>query len=116
MTVSDLDPRIAALRAREALPGAVIDAFAAYLTGAPDEGLFRMSPLRYAASRGISEQEAIDLFLHATHAGILEFAWGVLCPGCMGFLTTPGGLRALHRASHCNFCSLDLHSPIDDRV
>lgn len=115
---TDLHPRLDVLRSRRALPAPVIDDFEALLTSeaSPDEALFRMSPLRYAAARGISEQEAIDLFLHATHVGILEFAWGVLCPGCLAFLTTAAGLRALEAKKHCNFCNLDLTASLDDRV
>jgi class 3 adenylate cyclase len=116
MTASDLDLRLDVLRARDDLRGADLDAFKAFLTSAPDEALFRMSPLRYAAAQGVGEQEAIDLFLHAAHAGILEFAWGVLCPGCLAFLTSPSGLRSLHQKRHCNFCNLDLEGSIDDRV
>lgn len=115
---TDLTLRLDVLRARRALPPPVLDDFAALLTdeASPDEALFRMSPLRYAACRGISEQEAIDLFLHATHVGILEFAWGVLCPGCLAFLTTAAGLRALEARKHCNFCNLDVTGSLDDRV
>lgn len=112
---SELAPRVAALRAKDELPAAVIDSFQSFLERAPDEALFRMSPLRYAADHGLPEQRAIDLFLHATHVGILEFAWGVLCPGCMGFLTTPGGLRGLQKR-HCNFCDIDTDGSVDDRV
>jgi class 3 adenylate cyclase len=75
-----------------------------------------MSPLRYASAQGIAAQEGIDLFLHATHAGILEFAWGVLCPGCLAFLTTAGGLRSLDKGKRCNFCNIDIEGSIDDRV
>ena len=116
MTAIDLDLRLDVLRGKGELRAPLLEEFKVFLGGAPDEALFRMSPLRYAAGRGISEQEAIDLFLHATHVGILEFAWGVLCPGCLAFLTTPGGLRALHVKKHCNFCNLDLERSIDDRV
>lgn len=112
---SDLDLRLDTLRAKDELPGTALDALRAHLTGAPDEELFRMSPLRWAAKTGLPEQQAIDLFLHATHAGILEFAWGLLCPGCMAFLTTPGALRALQR-KHCNFCNIDVEGTVDDRV
>jgi class 3 adenylate cyclase len=116
MTASDLDPRLDALRAKDELRATTLDDFKAFLVSAPDEALFRMSPLRYAAARGISEQEGIDLFLHATHVGILEFAWGVLCPGCLAFLTTPGGLRSLHRKKRCAFCKIEIEGSIDDRV
>ena len=116
MTSPDLALRLDALRGKDALSAAILDAFAAFLDSAPDEALFRMSPLRYAAAQGIAEQEGIDLFLHATHAGILEFAWGVLCPGCLAFLTTAGGLRSLDKGKHCNFCNIDIEGSIDDRV
>ena len=116
MTTPDLDLRLDALRGKDAISAAVLDAFATFLGSAPDEALFRMSPLRYAAAQGIAEQEGIDLFLHATHVGILEFAWGVLCPGCLAFLTTSGGLRSLDRKKHCNFCDIDIEGSIDDRV
>lgn len=116
MISPDLDLRLAALRARDALAAATLDTFKDFLEGASDEALFRMSPLRYAAERGLAEQEGIDLFLHATHAGILEFAWGVLCPGCLAFLTTAGGLRSLDKKKHCNFCNIDIEGTLDDRV
>jgi class 3 adenylate cyclase len=116
MTESTLDQRLGALRAKDAFRPTVIDDFGAFLAAAPEEALFRMSPLRYGAAHGLSDQEAIDLFLHAAHVGMLEFAWGVLCPGCMAFLTTPGGLRALHQRKRCNFCTIDLEGALDDRV
>ncbi len=116
MISADLDLRLDALRAKDGLSSVLLDAFKAFLHSAPDEALFRMSPLRYAADQCHTEQQGIDLFLHATHAGILEFAWGVLCPGCLAFLTTPGGLRSLDRKKHCNFCNIDIEGSIDDRV
>ncbi|MEP7122945.1 MAG: DUF5939 domain-containing protein [Byssovorax sp.] len=116
MISSDLDLRLDALRAHDGLSSATLDAFKAFLGAAEDPALFRMSPLRYATDHGLPEQEGIDLFLHATRAGILEFAWGVLCPGCLAFLTTAGGLRSLDRKKHCNFCNIEIEGSIDDRV
>ncbi len=116
MATSDLDLRLDTLRANGEIRAELLDGLGAFLTTAPDEELFRMSPLRYAAAQGIPEQEGIDLFLHATRVGILEFAWGVLCPGCLAFLTTPGGLRSLRQRKRCTFCELDIESSIDDRV
>jgi class 3 adenylate cyclase len=115
MPAPELEPRLDTLRAMDVVPGALLDAFKKSLQNDPDEALFRMSPLRWAAQHGVDEQQAIDLFLHATHAGILEFAWGVLCPGCMAFMTTPGALRSVQRR-HCNFCNIDVERSLDDRV
>jgi class 3 adenylate cyclase len=116
MASSYLDLRLDAVRAQGEFSADVLEQLKAFLEGAADEEVFRMSPLRYARRHGLAEQQAIDLFLHATHAGILEFAWGVLCPGCLAFLTTPGGLRSLHQKKRCNFCKIDIERPVDDGV
>jgi class 3 adenylate cyclase len=115
MVAAELDLRLDSLRAQEGLAGALIDAFKTFLREAPDEALFRMSPLRWASSHGATEQQGIDLFLHAAHAGILDFAWGILCPGCLAFLSTPGALRAIAK-KRCNFCHIDIAQSLDDRV
>ena len=91
---SHLDSRLEAMKTAGGFPAETVDRFGAYIADAPDGSLHRASPLVYAAQAGIGEAEAIDLFLHATHAGVLEFSWGILCPACTSFLTTPGGLRA----------------------
>ncbi len=111
----NLSNRIAALQNLSEFSPQTIGDFKSFLEKAPDEDLFRMSPLRYASAHGLPEQIAIDLFLHATHKGILEFAWGILCVGCMGFLTTPGGLRWFQKR-HCNFCDIDTEQVLNDRV
>ncbi len=95
----------------------VIDRFGTFLENAPDQELFRMSPFRYAEQSNTATQEAIDLFLHATHVGILEFNWGVLCPSCGAFLTTKSGLRWLQSRKKCSICYLDnIESSIDDNI
>ena len=74
MLDADLELRLRLLRERETLPAALVDTFKTFLLSAPEESLFRMSPLRWGASHGATEQQSIDLFLYATHAGILDFA------------------------------------------
>jgi len=113
---SALTSRLEALQTSGGFSSPLIAAFGAFLENAPEEELFRTSPLRYAEKSGISEREAVDLFLHATRIGILEFNWGVLCPGCMGFMTTAGGLRELSRTRHCSLCRVDVPVSIDDSV
>ncbi len=108
--------RLEALREASGFAPAVIDAFADFIRTAPDETLFRSNPFLYARRSGLSEQQAVDLFLHATHVGILEFNWGVLCPNCYAFVTTPGGMRAIQTQSHCDICAVDFEVTIDDNI
>jgi class 3 adenylate cyclase len=116
MALSARMARLDAIRADGGFEGAVIDDFAQFLEEASDEQLFRMSPLRYAADHKISETIAIDLFLHASHAGLLDFNWGVLCPLCGGFITTSGGLQSLEKKMSCGLCRMDINTSIDDNV
>jgi len=108
--------RLEAVRDASGFDSSIISAFEQFIRTSPDEDLFRTNPYRYAAHSGITEQQAIDLFLYATHAGILEFNWGVLCPNCYAFVTSPGGLRAIKMQSHCDICNIDFEVVIDNNV
>jgi class 3 adenylate cyclase len=113
---ADLTARLEAVRSAGRFEARALDALRAFLTDAPDEDLFRTSPLRLAERYDLDEHTAIDLVLHATRAGVFDFDWGVLCPGCAAFLTTRGGLRSLAVAKHCGFCRIDAQGSVDDNV
>ncbi|MHC5037865.1 MAG: DUF5939 domain-containing protein [Planctomycetota bacterium] len=115
-TSSDFASRLEAIQTAGNFPKEIMARFGAFIAEAPDEKLHRTNPLLFAASAGIAETEAIALFLHATHAGVLEFSWGVLCPACASFLTTPGGLRALSQDRRCGFCQIPVDGVLDDNV
>ena len=70
--------------------------------------------MHFAMEEGVPENEAVDLFLRATHAGILEFTWGVLCPGCAAFLTTPAALRSIQRTRDCQMCRVTVQREDDN--
>lgn len=116
MTDTTLTSRLHAITTAGSFGQSTVDQFARFIATAPEDELFRASPLRYASQHRIPEREAIDLFLHATHAGILDFSWGVLCPMCVSFLTTAGGLRSLRDNKRCTFCQIDVRSEMDDNI
>ena len=96
-------------------PG-VVTGLAKFIIAAKDEELFRMSPYWYADKVGMEPQKAINLFLYATHAGLLEFNWGVLCPSCGAFLSTKSGLRWLKSGEHCSLCALPFEANLDEEI
>jgi class 3 adenylate cyclase len=100
--------RLDALRSHPRFRPETIDRFARFLETSPEEALFRTSPMHFAEDYGVQENEAVDLFLRATHTGILEFTWGVLCPMCGAFLTTPAALRSLQRERNCQMCRVNI--------
>ncbi len=109
-----LENRLEVLRSHPRFSPETVDRFARFVQTAPEEALFRTSPLHFAAAAGVPENEAIDLFLRATHAGILEFTWGVLCPACGSFLTTPAALRSLQRERDCQLCRINVQTEDDN--
>lgn len=116
MTTAILQSRLAAVRNAGRFDAQVVSGLARYIAEAPDEKLFRMNPYHYAAEIGIDEREAVDLFLHAAHAGVVEFSWGVLCPACGSFITTDHALRALNEERVCAICDIPIPPSIDDNV
>lgn len=116
MTTATLQNRLAAVQNAGGFDATVVGSIARYLAEAPDEKLFRMNPYRYAKETGTAERVAVDLFLHAAHAGVVEFSWGVLCPVCGSFVSTDHALRALNQERICAICDISIPSVIDDNV
>lgn len=116
MSVITLQSRLAAIKNAGRFDSAVVGSLARYLAEAPDEKLFRMNPYHYAQETGTPERVAVDLFLHATHAGVVEFSWGVLCPACGSFVSTDHALRALNEDRFCAICEISIPPVIDDNV
>ena len=116
MTTAVLHSRLAAVKNVGHFDATTVGSFARYIAEAPDEKLFRMNPYRYARETGTDERLAVDLFLHAAHAGVVEFSWGVLCPACGSFITTENALRALNAERFCAICEIPVPPVIDDNV
>ena len=93
--------RLEPMRRSGRFTASLLDRFAAWIECAPEEDLFRVAPLQFGARERIPNRDAVDLFVHAAHAGIFDFSWGVLCLDCAAFITTRGGLRALGRKALC---------------
>ena len=113
---SPLTARLQAVAQGGGFDAAVIRRFELFLDSSPDEELFRMSPIRYAAAADIDEGVSIDLFVHAAAAGALDMSWGVLCPGCRTFMVSARGLQRLSEERMCNFCQIPVNGDLEDNV
>jgi class 3 adenylate cyclase len=111
-----LDEKLAVLeRAREWSPRVVAKLEA--LLNTPDEAaLLRINPLGFARDKNIATNEALDLFLHAAHAGIFTMDWHLLCPGCGAAVESFASLRSVHRHLHCAMCEIRQEANLDDYI
>src|SRR5689334_19177573 len=60
----------------------VISKLENHIRSADDDELFRVNPVAWAESKGVAEDEAVDLFLHSAKAGLFTMDWIVVCPCC----------------------------------
>ncbi len=81
-----------------------------------DLSLNRMRPYVLAKLWKLPRQALLDLFLHATREGLLDFSWEILCPLCRGAKSTVASLRQLEDAAHCDTCNIRFDTNLDQAV
>ena len=87
-----------------------------FVRTAPDDQIVRINPIQYAADRGRSEAQIIDLFLHARKAGLLVMEWHYVCRGCGGIIASFHTLNAANEHSFCKTCLKNRDTDLSDFV
>lgn len=86
------------------------------IRGGDDASLYRVSPLAFGAERGLEATEAVDLFLHATRAGLFQMHWDVLCPQSGMVLESFPALKTLKSHYVCGLCDIEGETQLDDFI
>ena len=94
----------------------VISKFEALVRSGDEIELYRANPLAFGRDRGVAEAEAIDLFLHAARAGLVDMHWDILCPHSGLLLESFGKLRALRSHFVCGLCDIEGQTELDDFI
>ena len=111
------DQRLAALRAVPGLSPTAVDPLVALLQDPDDWSCFRINPRSFADRHGMTQPSALDLFLHATRAGLLDLRFNLICPGCGGVEYQLERMDAVpSREWHCVVCQRQVQADLDDRV
>jgi class 3 adenylate cyclase len=111
-----LEERLVALEAAKSWSPRVVSRLEMLLRSGTDEALYRINPIQFAAEKSIAESEAIDLFLHACAAGLLDMDWMLVCPLCSDVVESFRTLRKLHTHFHCHLCQSDYEATLDDYI
>ncbi len=111
-----LDDQLGALEKERAWSPRVISKLESFVRSADDWGLFRVNPFVFAEERGIAEDEAVDLFLHASRIGLFRVNWSLVGPGCGAAVQSFSSLKNLSSTFRCLTCSLDVETRLDDFV
>ncbi|MBI4408458.1 MAG: hypothetical protein HY561_02040, partial [Gemmatimonadetes bacterium] len=83
------------------------DRLADLVASADELTLARLRPYACADAWGVPRRRTLELFLHATRAGLLELQWDLVCPMCRGAKETSGSLRDVGSTVHCDSCQID---------
>jgi class 3 adenylate cyclase len=112
----NLDERLARLEAARAWSPRVVSRLETLLRTGDDAALFRINPFAFGTDRGIDEDEAVDLLLHASAHGLLEMDWLLICPRCACAVESFARLRAVLRRFRCPECHNEYEAAMDDFI
>jgi len=97
-------------------PEALVKRLCSYVETADEASLGKMRPYAIADTWGTDRGQTLDLFLHATREGMLDFSWEVLCPHCRGSTGGKGDLSGVSSEEHCDSCGIDFTVNFDQSV
>jgi class 3 adenylate cyclase len=112
----ELDDRLEELERAKKWSPRVVSRLESFIRTEDDFQLFRINPLRFAADKGISEAEAIDLFLYGTKAGLFRMRWELVCPVCGAPIESFAELRMLRSHYFCVICQIGTDAALDDYI
>jgi len=87
-----------------------------FLDQADELSLQRIRPYALADRWKVNRRAALEMFLRATRAGILDMSWDLLCPSCRGTTEGHTHLGDVHGTSHCNTCRIDFTVNFDHNI
>ena len=97
-------------------PAPLVGRLCEHVANADDLSASKMRPYALADGWGTDRRETLDLFLHATRAGMLDFSWEVLCPHCRGSKPGRSDLSGISGEEHCDSCGIDFTVNFDQSV
>lgn len=102
---------------RQSAQPRIVDAIERLVREAPDRSLGRINALAFAAAEGFDEEQTINCFLQASHLGLFDMSWNVLCPGCGGVLDANTTLKTVQSDEYtCALCAAGYEPTLDEMV
>lgn len=87
-----------------------------FIEHADDLAATRIRPYKLADDWNERRRDVLEVCLHATRVGLLDFQWDLLCPSCRGPQESGKSLRDIHTDVHCDGCKIDFRVNFDRYV
>jgi class 3 adenylate cyclase len=111
-----LSQRLDALGSARGWAPNVLPELERFIRTADDYDLFRVNPLHYGGLTGLSDAEAIELFVHAANVGLFEMDWLLICAYCPQVAGSFRELDQVHPRFQCAFCNAINDVALDDYI
>ncbi|HEY3579482.1 MAG TPA: DUF5939 domain-containing protein, partial [Pyrinomonadaceae bacterium] len=95
---------------------AIAERLVEFIEHADDLAATRIRPYKLADDWNERRRDVLEVFLHATRAGLLDFQWDLLCPMCRGPQESGKSLRDIQTDVHCDGCKIDFRVNFDRYV
>ena len=103
--------------ARELSSPQTLERFRSWLRETPDVELTHIRPKALARLWREDYWDTLRTLLLATHHGLLQFRWEVLCPNCRSSRQPQTvSLSSLRREAHCDVCGINYDGELDKSV
>ncbi|HZZ20553.1 MAG TPA: DUF5939 domain-containing protein [Opitutaceae bacterium] len=117
---SGMSPRMATIAAKLVAdahqPEDLVERLCEFVATADEMSASKIRPYALADAWGADRRATLDLFLHATRAGMLDFSWQVLCPHCRGSKQGRSDLSSIASEDHCDSCGIDFSVNFDQSI
>lgn len=100
----------------QAQPAALVEQLTRFVVSADNLDGQRIRAYALADRWRTSRRETLQLCLHATRVGLLDFHWDVLCPHCRGAKAVASTLQELKAEAYCDTCRIDFVAEFDRSV
>jgi len=113
---SVLKERLSELVAARSWGPGVLSTLETFVRTSDDYDLFRINPIRYGGTAGLSDADSIELFIHAAFVGLFEMDWQLLCAYCPQVAGSFRELDRVHPRFQCEFCNAINDVALDDYI
>lgn len=100
----------------EGFSAQIVEKLAMHLLTAPDGVIASLRPYELADAWGFDRAEVLDVMLHASHEGLLEPAWDIVCPKCMLAHESLQALAKVTRVGTCTACASSFERDLRESV
>src|SRR4051812_36606635 len=111
-----LNQRLGALGSAGSWAPHVLPELERFIRTSDDYDLFRVNPIRYGGLAGLSDADAIELFVHAANVGLFEMDWLLICAYCPQVAGSFRELDQVHPRFQCAFCNGINDVALDDYI